>query len=110
MARASFPLAENLFQISPALNMPHTRHPATLLDLRKGEEAILDRIDLPADISQRLMELGFLPGSRVAASFRAPGGGPRVYRVDGTEVALRSETAACLHLRPVSRKDSATAS
>ena len=29
---------------------------------------------------------------------------------DGTEIALRSETAACLHLRPASRKDIATAS
>ena len=103
-------MAEILLQVSPVLNMPHTRHPATLLDLRKGEEAILDRIDLPADVSQRLMELGFLPGSRVAASFRAPGGGPRVYRVDGMEIALRSETAACLHLRPAPRKETATAS
>ena len=88
--------------------MPHSRHPATLLDLRRGEEAILDRIDLPADISLRLMELGFLPGSRVAASFRAPGGDPRVFRVDGTEVALRCETAARLLLRTAPKKDAAS--
>jgi ferrous iron transport protein A len=44
------------------------------------------------------MELGFLPGSRVSAPFAAPGGDPRVYRVDGTEVALRRETARHLHL------------
>ncbi len=90
--------------------MPHTRHPATLLDLRKGEEAILDRIELPEDVRQRLMELGFLPGSRVAASFRAPGGDPRVFRVDGTEVALRCETAAHLHLRPIARTEPAATS
>lgn len=87
--------------------MSHTRPPATLLDLRKGEEAILERIDLPEDVKQRLMELGFLPGSRVSASFRAPGGDPRVFRVDGTEVALRCETAAHLHLRPHSRTEPA---
>ena len=87
--------------------MPHARHPETLLDLRKGEEAILDRIDLPEDIAQRLMELGFLPGSRVAASFRAPGGDPRVFRVDGTEIALRCETAARLRLRGRPPKDAA---
>ena len=103
-------MAEIRLQLSPVLNMPHTRHPATLLDLRKGEEAILDRIDLPADISQRLMELGFLPGSCVAASFRAPGGDPRVFRVDGTEVALRCETAARLHLRAAPKKDAASPS
>ncbi len=87
--------------------MPLSRRPATLLDLRRGEEAILDRIDLPADISLRLMELGFLPGSRVAASFRAPGGAPRVFHVDGTEVALRCETAARLLLRTAPKKDAA---
>jgi ferrous iron transport protein A len=102
-------LAEIEFHLSPALKMPHSRHPATLLDLRKGEEAILDRIDLPADIAQRLMELGFLPGSRIAASFRAPGGDPRVFRVDGTEVALRCETAARLVLRTALEKDAASA-
>jgi ferrous iron transport protein A len=90
--------------------MPHTRHPATLLDLRRGEEGILDRIDLPADISLRLMELGFLPGSPVAASFRAPGGDPRVFRVDGTEVALRCETAGRLLLRAPTKKDAASVS
>jgi len=90
--------------------MPHTRPPATLLDLRKGEEAILERIDLPEDVKQRLMELGFLPGSRVAASFRAPGGDPRVFRVDGTEIALRCETAARLHLRAARPKDAPSAS
>jgi Fe2+ transport system protein FeoA len=30
---------------------------------------------------------------------RAPGGGPRVFRVDGSEVALRHETAARVYVR-----------
>lgn len=102
-------MAEIGFHRPLAHRMPHSRHPATLLDLHRGEEAVLDRIDLPEDVKQRLMELGFLPGTRVAASFRAPGGGPRVYRVDGTEVALRSETAVRLHLRPAPKKDAASA-
>lgn len=90
--------------------MPQHRRPATLLDLRKGEEAILDAIDLPEDVKQRLMELGFLPGSRVAASFRAPGGDPRVFSVDGTEVALRCETAGRLLVRTPGRKSAPGAS
>jgi len=65
----------------------------TLVDLRKGDEAIVDRIDLPADDARRLMELGFLPGARVVAGCRAPGGDPRVFQVDGSEIALRRETA-----------------
>ena len=72
---------------------------ASLVQLRRGEHGILDRLDLPEDIARRLMELGFLPGSRVTAAASAPGGDPRVFRVDGSEVALRIETAACLLLR-----------
>jgi ferrous iron transport protein A len=70
--------------------------PEKLSELLEGEQAILDRIDLPEAISQRLMELGFLPGISVTAAQSAPGGDPRVFRVDGTEIALRRETA--LHL------------
>ena len=71
----------------------------SLMELRRGEQGVLDRIDLPADISQRLMELGFLPGSPIVAAGSAPGGDPRVFRVDGAEIALRRETAARLMLR-----------
>ncbi len=45
------------------------------------------------------MELGFLPGARIVAAHSAPGGDPRVYRVDGSEFALRRETAAHMKLR-----------
>ena len=67
-----------------------------LADLRRGEQAVLDRIDLPVDDARRLMELGFLPGTQVTAGRSAPGGDPRVFQVDGSEIALRSETAARL--------------
>jgi ferrous iron transport protein A len=71
----------------------------TLADLRMGEPGILERLDLPEDLARRLMELGFLPGHEVIPARRAPGGGPRVFRVDGSEVALRHDTAAKLFLR-----------
>ena len=72
---------------------------ATLLDLRRGDAAILDHIDLPHDDARRLMELGFLPGTRVTAGFSAPGGDPRIFQVDGSEIALRLETARRLSVR-----------
>lgn len=75
----------------------------TLMDLRRGEQGILDRLELPDDDARRLMELGFLPGSRVTAALSAPGGGPRVFRVDGSEIALRRETAAAVILRQPAR-------
>ena len=73
--------------------------PLTLADLRAGQRCILDRLDLPKDVARRLMELGFLPGNEVIPGRRAPGGGPRVFRVDGSEVALRQDTAARLYVR-----------
>jgi ferrous iron transport protein A len=71
----------------------------SLVDLRRGDAAVLDRIDLPGDDAQRLMELGFLPGTTVTAGLCAPGGDPRVFQVDGSEIALRRETAQCLRIR-----------
>ena len=71
----------------------------TLADLTHGEEAVLDRIDLPDELSTRLMELGFVPGTVVSGGHSAPGGDPRVFRVDGSEIALRRETACCVRIR-----------
>jgi ferrous iron transport protein A len=71
---------------------------ATLMDLHRGDAAILHSIDLPGDDARRLMELGFLPGTRITAGYSAPGGDPRVFQVDGSEIALRRETAKRLRV------------
>jgi ferrous iron transport protein A len=85
-------------QLSGNSSRPETI-PATLMDLRLGDGAILDRIDLPGEDAQRLMELGFLPGTRITAGLSAPGGDPRVFQVDGSEIALRRETAKRLQVK-----------
>jgi len=74
-----------------------TEHNLTVL--KRGESGILERIDLPEDDARRLMELGFLPGHSITRAHSAPGGDPRVFQVDGSEVALRRETAMHLILR-----------
>jgi ferrous iron transport protein A len=73
---------------------------STLVELAEGEQAVLERLDLPEEFARRLMELGFLPGHVITAARSAPGGDPRVFRVDGSEIALRRDTAARLHVRP----------
>jgi ferrous iron transport protein A len=72
---------------------------SSLVDLKRGEEGVVEGFDLPDDVTRRLMELGFLPGGAVVAGRAAPGGDPRVFRVDGSEVALRAETARHIRLR-----------
>lgn len=78
------------------------RRPRTLVELKRGERAVVDRLDLPDDVARRLMELGFLPGHIITPGLSAPGGDPQVFRVDGSEVALRRDTAAKIFIRPVS--------
>ena len=68
----------------------------SVADLAIDEEGILGRIDLPADLGGRLMELGFLPGHPIRAVRSAPSGDPRVYLVEGAEIALRRETSVHL--------------
>ena len=87
---------------------PHASGARTLAQLPEGESGVLDRLELPDDIARRLMELGFLPGHIIVPARGAPGGEPRVYRVDGSEVALRRETASHLILRPSNGKVSET--
>jgi ferrous iron transport protein A len=70
-----------------------------LAELLEGEEGVLDSLDLPEDVALRLMELGFLPGTVIVAGKSAPGGDPKVFRVDGSEIALRLETARNLLLK-----------
>ena len=83
-------------RIAAANSAPNLRK---LTDLHEGEAAVLDRIDFSGDLAHRLMELGFLPGMQVTAARSAPGGDPRVFQVDGTEIALRKDTAARLVIK-----------
>jgi len=71
--------------------MPRTT--VALADLTPGETGTIDRISLPPDDQHFLMRIGLVPGVRIGFSRRAPLGDPTVYSVDGTEIALRSETA-----------------
>jgi len=84
------------FKRRPRRAKPQVRN---LTELKPGESGVLESIDLPEDEARRLMELGFLPGLAVARGLSAPGGDPRVFRVDGTEIALRRETAIRLILK-----------
>ena len=71
----------------------------SLSDLRLGETAVLELLDLEEEAAQRLMELGFMPGTKILVRRPAPGGDPMVFQVDGSEVAIRRETARHLKIK-----------
>jgi ferrous iron transport protein A len=70
-----------------------------LSDAKVGSAGVVERIDLPEEISHHLAHLGFLPGTAVEVLRLAPAGDPRVYRIDGVEVGLRNETAKHIFLK-----------
>jgi Fe2+ transport system protein FeoA len=70
-----------------------------LIDLEVGEAGTIDHISLPPADQQFLMRIGFVPGAQVRYSRRAPLGDPGVYSVDGTEIALRAETASYIFVQ-----------
>lgn len=70
-----------------------------LSEAQVGEAGIVDSVDLSEEVSHYLAHLGFLPGTRVEVLRRAPAGDPTVYRIDGIEVGLRSETASHIYLK-----------
>jgi len=64
-----------------------------LSDLKPGETAVIEEVALPEPERQLLMRFGFYDGAEIRCSQRAPLGDPIVYSWDGSEIALRVETA-----------------
>jgi ferrous iron transport protein A len=89
-----------MLQLSSKKHKPSGLRLRSLSDLTQGQQGVIERLDLAEEDARRMMELGFLPGAVVAAAGSAPGGDPRVYRVDGSEFAIRHETALHLKVRP----------
>jgi Fe2+ transport system protein FeoA len=69
-----------------------------LADLQVGECAVLSELEVSPPIAEHLMNLGFVPGLVVKVLRSGPGGDPRVYRVDGTEVAMRRDLSRHIHV------------
>ena len=76
-------------------------------DLAKGQSArvvgvVASAPDVPADLTRRLADLGFLPGERVHVLARGPlGGEPVAVRVGTATFALRRLEADCIRIAPL---------
>ena len=83
-----------------------------LSDLRLGTSArvIALQEDTAEDpISQRLSNLGFVPGRTVTPLRRAPLGDPVVYRVSDYELCLRRHEARIVRVETIAETDDASA-
>jgi ferrous iron transport protein A len=78
-----------------------------LSELPKGQSARVVGVvpsapDVPADLTRRLADLGFLPGERVHVLARGPlGGEPVAVRVGTATFALRRLEADCIRIAPL---------
>ncbi|RMH59865.1 MAG: hypothetical protein D6679_00530 [Candidatus Hydrogenedentota bacterium] len=75
----------------------------TLAELAPGEtgEIVATAQSLRGLERRRLMDLGFLPGTKVRAELKAMSGGVTAYRIRGSLIALRPEQAEKLLVRRV---------
>ena len=86
------------------------RRVSVLSELTVGESGVLVSLNLPENVQNHLMHMGFVPDALVTALRRAPAGDPTVYLIDGMEIALRHETAEAIRVRPVDPEADPTSS
>ena len=65
------------------------RTTVSLSDLPEGSTATIRDIDASSPTSQRLLDMGFVPGTPIRAVKRAPMGDPTTFEIRGYQVGLR---------------------
>jgi len=68
-----------------------------------GTKVRIVNTHFPPDLQNRILGLGFVPGSIVEVIREAPLGDPKVYLVKGKMVTLRNDEASLIEVEPVSR-------
>ena len=66
--------------------------------LAPGEVGVVVRLDGPAPMIRRMMELGMVPGTSIQIVRRAPLGDPIELSVRGVHLSLRRSDASLVHV------------
>lgn len=69
----------------------------TIADLKIGEMAVIKGYQ-ENDLTLKLLEMGFIPGSSVMVNYKAPLGDPISVRISGYSVSLRLDEAAIINV------------
>ena len=69
----------------------------TIADLRIGEVAVIKGYK-DHELTLKLLEMGFIPGSPVVINYKAPLGDPISVRISGYNVSLRLDEAAIINV------------
>ncbi len=72
-------------------------HAKSVAQMIPGETAVIAGF-ISQELSNKLLEMGFLPGSVVKYNFKAPFGDPICVTVSGYDITLRIEEAATISI------------
>ena len=67
-----------------------------LCDIKKNEHLVIEKILTEGKLRQRLMDMGFVEGTKVKCVRISPFGDPKAYLIRGAVIALRKEDAATI--------------
>lgn len=73
----------------------------SLANLDPGQVGEIVALEAEGMLRHRLLDLGFIPGSKVQAVRRSPLGDPKAYRLRGAVYALRNVDARLVKIRKV---------
>lgn len=73
-----------------------------LYQLPRGTKGTVIALSASGIMRRRLMDLGFVEGTKVTVIRRSPLGDPTAYQVRGAVIALRKEEAAKIQVRILS--------
>lgn len=96
-------VASRILAISPPEQRGEEIFNETLSSLQMGETGKVIRFapHCRGNERRRLMDLGIIPGTLIAADLNGPFGDPKAYRVRDTSIALRNDLANLIYIEKV---------
>ena len=80
------------------INLNKVESARKVSDMEKGEKAIITGF-LDEQLSTKLLEMGFIPGTSIQLNFTAPLGDPLCVTVSGYDLSIRKDEAATILIR-----------
>ena len=65
----------------------------TLNKVKVSDTVILKKLKSEGSIRRRLLDIGFIPGTKIECVLTSPFKDPTLYRIRGTLIAIRSDDA-----------------
>ena len=73
----------------------------SLCDVKIGETAVVEQIQVHGSMRRRLLDIGLVQGTRVECIGRSPMGDPSAFLIRGAVIAIRSSDSCGVLVRSV---------